>query len=354
MGDTSPAFSPDGARLAFVRDSSRTWGDRDIWVQLAAGGEARQLTFGHHWSCCSLAWTPNGDEIVFSTGAEASGDRLYRVSVEGGPPRPVAGIGEGMGWASVGKDRMVYVQFGQRPDLDILRISGRRGAASRPVPEVLISSSELDGEPAYSPDGRRILFDSRESGSYDLYTVDARGGVPRRLTHESSDENAGTYSPDGAWIYFSSNRAGRRQIWKMPAEGGEAVQVTREGGFYAEASRNGRDVYFCRSVTDGTVWRVPAEGGKETEVLRGPNSKDHWTLSERGIYFTTWAWGLRHRSARYTIQYLDLGSGEVTELFSKEGSARPQCLAVSPDEQWILYTEVGMLSSELKLVENFR
>jgi hypothetical protein len=102
------------------------------------------------------------------------------------------------------------------------------------------------------------------------------------------------------------------------------------------------------------VWRVPAAGGQETEVLRGPNTKDDWTLSEGGIYFTTWAWGLRLRSARYTIQYLDLGSGEVTELFRRDGSAWPLYLAVSPDERWILYSEVPILESELKLVENFR
>jgi len=160
-------------------------------------------------------------------------------------------------------------------------------------PVQLTSFESTAGTPRWSPDGRRILFDSRGSGSYDLYTVDARGGAPQRLTHEPSDENAGTWSRDGAWIYFSSNQTGRRQTWKMPTEGGDAVQLTRGGGFYAEASRDGRDVYFCRSAVDGTVWRVPAEGGEEIEVLRGPNSKDSWTLSVGGIYFTTWAWGLR-------------------------------------------------------------
>jgi len=216
------------------------------------------------------------------------------------------------------------------------------------------SAAGAPGTPRWSPDGRRILFDSNESGSYDLYVVDVRGSVPKCLTDASSNDNAGTWSRDGAWILFSSDRGGSRQIWKMPVEGGEAIQVTRGGGFYAEASRDGHDVYFCRSVVDGTVWRVPMEGGTETEVLPGPSSKDHWTLSGGGIYFTTWRWGLRLRSVRYAIQYFDLGSKEVMELSSREGPALPLYLSVSPDEQWILYSEVDMQNSELMLVENFR
>jgi Tol biopolymer transport system component/predicted Ser/Thr protein kinase len=398
IGDTSPAFSPDGALLAFVRRASRIWGRRDIWVQPAAGGDARRLTSGDYEFCCTLAWTPSGGEIVFSTdGHEGLGlpGRMLRASLEGGSPEPVAGVGEGVGAVSLRGDRMVYVQFGQRFEEDIVRAAGPRAGARRPQRETLIASSARDGQatyspsgdriafvslrsgfmsiwvsdadgedpvqltsfeahtgsPRWSPDGRRIVFDSQESGSFDIYVIDAKGGKPRRLTHEPSDENVGTFSRDGAWIYFGSNRTGRWEVWKMPAEGGEAVQVTRHGGGYAQESRDGRYLYFYR----GSVWRLPVEGGEEAEVLRGPDTWDGWTLSENGIYFSSWKWKVRWRSVEYAIQYFDLGSGQVTEILRTQGSVFPtSTLAVSPDERSILYAEAPLAESELMLVENFR
>jgi hypothetical protein len=70
------------------------------------------------------------------------------------------------------------------------------------------------------------------------------------------------------------------------------------------------------------------------------------------IYYTTFQ--LRARRSEYAIQYLDLASGEVKELFRKEGPFLHFALAVSPHEEWVLYCERPQSTSELMLVENFR
>ena len=67
-GDFYPQLSPDGRQLAFVRSGSRSWGDRDVWVQPLAGGAARRLTFGRYGYCWGLSWTPAAGEILFSGG----------------------------------------------------------------------------------------------------------------------------------------------------------------------------------------------------------------------------------------------------------------------------------------------
>ena len=221
-------------------------------------------------------------------------------------------------------------------------------------PVQLTSFESHAGTPRWSPDGRKILFDSLESGNWDLYVVDAEGGVPQRLTSEPSDENTGTFSHDGRWIYFHSDRGDHSQIWKMPAEGGEPVQVTAGGGVYGEESWDGEYLYYIKSNSDTTIWRVPTGGGDEVEFLRGPTDWPSWTLSERGIYYMTWRSLVRRRRIEYRIYYLDFASGRTTELFVREGSASPLWLSVSPDERWILYTEVPLPESELRLVENFR
>jgi Tol biopolymer transport system component len=293
---------------------------------------------------------------------------------------------------------MVYTQQTRYPR-DIWRIPGRGASARNRQPEKLIVSSGNDYHPAYSPDGRRIafsstrsgvgniwvcdgdgsnpvqltnhespagtahwspdgrriVFDSYEAGDYNLYVIDAEGGIPRRLTHEPSDEVTGTWSQDGQWIYSHSDRSGEGQIWKIPAEGGEAVQVTQGGaGPFPQVSPDGRYLYYSKSdPASRGLWRVPVGGGEEAEVFSGPIDGRDWVLSRSGIYYRS---GTVHgRRGEHAILYLDIESGQATELFRAEGAIGFGAgLAVSPDEDWILFGEWPAAHSELMSVENFR
>jgi hypothetical protein len=100
---------------------------------------------------------------------------------------------------------------------------------------------------------------------------------------------------------------------------------------------------------------VPVEGGDETEVVPGPlpDGQD-WALSASGIDYATMAVQTIYRSHEYTIQFLDFESGQVVELFRREGLFLQSRLAVSPDEEWVLFGGTPARESELMLVENFR
>jgi Tol biopolymer transport system component len=397
LGDFYARYSPDGTQLAFVRSGSRGHGVQDVWVQPAEGGEPRRLTFGEYASCDGLAWTADGSEILFTVFAASY--KVLRVNLAGGEPRVVEGVGQDAAWASVRGDRMVFTQTAPHPS-DIWRVPGRRAATRDRAPEKLISSSRWDTHPAYSPDGRRIAFmsyrtgvaniwvcdndgsnpvqltslkrrtsmpswspdgrriafESAEAGDPNLYVIDADGGVPRRLTQEPSTDFSGSWSRDGRWIYFSSDRDGSMQVWKIPAEGGEAAQVTRGGGVYPQESWDGRHLYYASLGYGPGIWRLPVNGGDETEIVPGPiAASGGWALSRSGIYYATRR-AERDLNEEYTIQHLDLESRQLTQLFRKEGpfdhaAAR---LAVSPGEEWILFSEFDEWQSELILVENFR
>jgi TolB protein len=76
-------------------------------------------------------------------------------------------------------------------------------------------------DPAFAPQGNRVVFVANEPGNDEIYTVDVSGANIQRLTNNSWEwDKHPTWSPDGSQILFWSNReSGRRQLWIMSADG---------------------------------------------------------------------------------------------------------------------------------------
>jgi Tol biopolymer transport system component/predicted Ser/Thr protein kinase len=388
-GDGDPAYSPDGQLLAFVRTSHVAVSD--VYVQPVRGGEARRLTFDNR-RITGLVWTEDGRSIVFSS------DRgglftLWKVPASGGAPEPLPAVGEDTFSPSISHkgNRLAYTR--SLTNLNIWRIRGPRSAAPGGPPMQFISSAReqdspqfspdgkrivfasdrsgsyeiwvcdnegrdpvqltfggpLSGTPRWSPDGRQIAFDSRPQGHSGIYVISADGGQPHLMTSETSEDVVPSWSRDGKWIYFNSNRGGDSQIWKVPAQGGQAVQVTRKGGFEAFESLDGKFLYYGKRDTKG-IWRMPVEGGEETLIL-DRRTERNWTLTARGLCFID-----LDSSPRPTIEMLDIATGRVTSIakLEKEPDVSVPGLAVSPDEQWILYAQIDQSESHLMLLENFQ
>ena len=174
-------------------------------------------------------------------------------------------------------------------------------------PAKLISSTRIDSNPEYSPDGKRIVFNSHRSGAQEIWIADADGTNPQQLTFAGGpmvanprwspdgqslvihsllggvrgidlvSANGGafrrvveggtwpTWSRDGKWIYFGGQEG---QLWKVPSGGGAAVQVTRKGGGgSAFESADGKSSLLCEDMDGDRIWRMPLGGGQETQVL---------------------------------------------------------------------------------------
>lgn len=168
--DRMPAFAPDGARIAFQSD--RDGGG--LFVMGATGESIRRLTAaGFH-----PAWTPDGREIVFSTGA-----------VLGPQTVPVSEL------------RAVEVATGR---------------------ERALFSGPSAVQPQVSPSGRRVAFWFSVAGRRDLATVPVSGNHGAddlvRLTDDVATDWAPVWSPDGRWIFFASDRSGAHHLWRIPVD----------------------------------------------------------------------------------------------------------------------------------------
>jgi len=395
LGDVSPAISPDGRSIVFVRSSGRggSAGVGDLYLQplaegLKATAEPRKLT-PEPWAAENLAWSASGREIIFSANFLASVG-LWRIAAFGeSQPQPLT-VGENGSFLTISERRARLVYSREVADTNIwsLELSSLQ---SKPTP---FNSTQGESNPQISPDGEKVAFSSNRSGSFeiwtcdldgsnpvqltsigkghtasprwspdsrwvsfdsdymdgqfDIYVVDTKGGRPQRLTSHPALDIVPSWSRDGRWIYFASNRSGSYQVWKMPRSGGDAIPITKGGGFVPLESPDGRFVYYTKSFDDRRIWRAPSQGGEETEVL-GPIFRCNFDVAQNGIYFMSQP----DSSKRHYIRFFSFATREIRDIAPIENPGA-NYISVSPDGRSILYLKIDQEGSDLMLVENFQ
>jgi Tol biopolymer transport system component len=208
--------------------------------------------------------------------------------------------------------------------------------------------SDQAGSPSWSPDGQKIAFGWLDGGTTQIYTIPVTGGKPLRITSMSAGCTIPLCSRDGTWIYFASRRTGRSEIWKVPFRGGEPVQVTRTGADNAEESPDGAWFYFAHNESGRTaLMKMPSAGGPEMKVLADISLRA-FAPGRRGVYYI-----LKDGSKTAAIYYLDEKTGAVRRV---QALTKPlwSCLNVSPDEQFVLWTQADQFGSDLMMIRNFR
>jgi Tol biopolymer transport system component/tRNA A-37 threonylcarbamoyl transferase component Bud32 len=149
-------------------------------------------------------------------------------------------------------------------------------------------------EPAISPDGGRIAYASNESGNFDIYVIDVRGGNPLRLTREGSKDTSPTWFPDGSSIAFVSDRTGQRSIWKIGQLGGTATLLVSDA-FWPAVSPDGRSIAFSRASQEGNprIAVASLDSPDRVNILTGPEDGlwEHigpaWSRDGRKICYAT-------------------------------------------------------------------
>jgi Tol biopolymer transport system component/DNA-binding winged helix-turn-helix (wHTH) protein len=401
--DEFPSLSPDGRTLAFVR--ALEIGNQDVYLLslaegLQAQGEPKRLTYENRL-VESPVWTRDGKEILFSSGGFWGERSIRRIAVgERGSPssyRPRAtSFGEDATTLSISSttDRLVYTRLSEIVNIYRLELSADGHGIG--TPQRVTASSRVNFQPNFSPDGKRltftstrtgnqeiwvtdadglnprqmssvggaltsdsswspdgktIVFDSRWRGLSDIYVVDVDGGPPRALTNGHYNNYWPTWSRDGKWIYFMSDRSGGDGVgvYRMPAGGGDAIQLAPNGswGFPFE-SADGKWIYLC--ARRGGLWKIPIGGGNGVRVMESISDYLNYVIVNNGVYSVEESYG---SNAPASIHFFDFATRK-TKLVIKTGKPISLGLAVSPDQRWLLFTEVEHLGSDLMLVDNFR
>ena len=402
--DYGPAFSPDGSTLAFVRGIVAGV-VADLYVVSAAGGTPKRLTYDNTWLWPPPTWTPDGRDIVFSS-TRGGLFRLWRISASGGTPWPAAGAGVMAISPSISPkgNQLVYQQV-RDDERYIWRVDLRDEKHRQGPPAQVISEKGWKGRPHFSPDGKRIAFESWRSGYLEIracdsdgsncgqltslrgvagavrwspdgryiafefrpkehseiYLLKVDGSVARLLATLPGADNGGpNWSRDGKWIYFYSDRGGGPfQIWKIQLNGGLPVQVTRNGGVFATESADGRFLYYSKLGVPG-IWKMPLQGGEETRVLDQPYRE--FTIPSGAAFIAWWDWALGRNGIYFlnfetkpnaTVEFFEFATHKIIPICTL---TKPPGfgLSISADGRSILYVQDEIVQSNIMLVKNFR
>jgi TolB protein len=260
--DGFPALSPDGRKVVFDSNRRRADGEpfntSDLFVMNADGTGQTLLVRGS-----SATWSPDGKQIAFHASASGGGQPIK--------PDPGAATNDN--------------------DIFVLDVGNALNNGARPR-NITNSPAAIDDDPDWSPNGKTIVFTSHavtdnpvNSASAEIYAIAADGtGRPARLTNNTEEERAPAWSPDGKRVVFSCRRSGPDfEICVMNADGTGQVQLTDNDvpDLTPSWSPDGRKIVFHRRVGGRGQFQlfvVNADGTAEVQLTFPPgiNAFPNW------------------------------------------------------------------------------
>ena len=206
----------------------------------------------------------------------------------------------------IGANRIVFDSFDQRQFLQ--QVDLRNGTST-----ILTRDDAIDRQPAYSPDGQRLVFTSNRTGNLDLFSYDLATGERLQLTDHSANDFDGAYTPDGSRLLWSSDRSGNMEIWIADVDGSNARQVTRDGvdAENPTMTRDGRWIVYSSGHPEHLgIFRIRSDGSESQRIVAG-----NWVNPEvspdgrRALFLTTDTARLRNE-----VRVVDIESGTVLPL----------------------------------------
>jgi Tol biopolymer transport system component/serine/threonine protein kinase len=264
-----PAWSPEGQELLYTGEVGKI---RKIFRKGLGSGQDSQLTHGD-FDELQPAWSPDGKRIAFVR-ARQPGVKLQPGDVFGQ-------FQDGDVWvldlASGRESRFVENAFNPTysPDGKLIAVDASWAGPRRiwvldreghNPQQVTTDTSEEVGHvaPAWSPDGKKIVFQNLARTKFDIRVVSLETKQMNWITNDFFNNIRPTWSPSGKFIYFSSYRSGGINIWRAPVKrdgtaAGPLQQVTTGAGQDVEVatSRDGKRLAFATLHQNADIWKLP-------------------------------------------------------------------------------------------------
>jgi Tol biopolymer transport system component len=268
-----PAWSPDGSRIAFTAWTNNGGVTQNlknedqsaaIWTMAADGTDRHLLVDGVPGLAWIPAWSPDGQWIAYTISPNAPA-----AAAAAPEPKPIPG---GVGPPSSLLGASIWLVRPDGSDRHQVSPSGTDAVAG-----------------AWSPDGTRLAYGvSRPDGNGDIYVATLADGVladPLVLAADPANEWGPAWSPDGRSVVFTSNRTGDDEIWGVSADGSDADLrrlTDSPGGDWvpAYAPDASRIAFVSDRSGDPEIWSMALDGSDARNLSNHPLADDgQWSVA---------------------------------------------------------------------------
>ncbi len=324
-------WTKDG-KIRFIR-----WKDKAVAESFLLDPSTKQVQKDSPFSDFQNGiWSPSGERVVFATKGESpvklafvagsAGQDRFKLPMPAENPAWSADASKLVFQSAVSKEREI-------DSSDVFVFDMRTRQVKR-----LTSSDGFDGDPAFSPDGSKIVFVSKRTGDFEVFMMDADGGDQQRITNNSAHDSFPRFTPDGTAILFSSNiDSETTDLYAMRLDGTGLIRLT--DWHSNELTRGG-------ASPDGTkiAFNSDRDGNDEVYVFNFETALVTEVISDKVAALQTPAFSRDGKRIVYSaevaekkgeIRLLDLDSGK-TRVLLKTNSAQnyPQ---FSPDGKKIAF-----------------
>ena len=204
-------------RIAYVTKAGVRY---TLWVA-DADGENAQSALGSPEPIISPAWSPNGAQLAYVS-FESRKPVIYSHDVATGKRRLIAnfrGSNSAPAWSNDGRQIVATLSRDGGSQLYVMDAAGGE-------PRRLTQSSSIDTEPAFSADGKSIYFVSDRGGAPQIYRMTSSGSNIERVTFNGNYNISPALSPDGKYLAYVSRVGGAFKLQVMELASGNATQLT--------------------------------------------------------------------------------------------------------------------------------
>ncbi len=245
-------------RIAYVTSTRKADKSQSVALKVAdADGFNPQIIVTSGEPLMSPAWSPDGRKLAYVS-FERKKASIYVQEVFTGRRQKVAsfkGINGAPAWSPDGRKLAMTLSKGGSPDIYVYDLA-------RKSLKQLTRHYGIDTEPAWSPDSRNIIFTSDRGGKPQIYKIPSFGGKVTRITFEGRYNARASYSPDGKMITMVTQQGRDFRIGVLDLKGGE-LRVLSEGRLDESPSfaPNGSMVIYATKINGkGELAAVSVDG----------------------------------------------------------------------------------------------